>query len=319
VYRVLKALQNTDFTVNRLSQEAQLSYSQAYNAFQDIMSDLQAMTDSTVPIADEVAFQKLGEAVTVDEYRFHLLKDSMAFNFFDYAFKADSPDVHEFCEQNDLSISTLRRRVEGFKVYLQSKGVTLNTSTWAPEGNELRIRMVLVNFFILAYRGVGWPFGDAHYHETVALAKQLHDCAPEAWFNRPEHDTKQDLLALGVQRLRLTQQHALPEIPRLLALTQAPDLADLPVVLRPAAPADPVMESAYFYFSRIHFLSLQGHMTWTDQWLIDHFQRRADAVAHFADGLLAYLVTQAPSNTPDADVNGHELLRANLYRMAYSF
>lgn len=197
VYRVLKALQNTDFTVNRLSQEAQLSYSQAYNAFQDIMADLQAMTDATVPIADEEAFQKLGVDVTVDQYRFHLLRDSMAFNFFDYAFKAENPDVHQFCAQNDLSISTLRRRVEGFKTYLQSKGVALNTSTWAPEGSELRIRMVMINFFVLAYRGVGWPFGDAHYHETVALATQFRQAAPDAWFNQPEHEAKQDLLALG--------------------------------------------------------------------------------------------------------------------------
>ncbi len=53
VYRVLKALQNTNFTVNRLSQEAQLSYSQAYNAFQDIIADLQqlkAASPSTSPM-----------------------------------------------------------------------------------------------------------------------------------------------------------------------------------------------------------------------------------------------------------------------------
>ncbi|WP_369385964.1 helix-turn-helix domain-containing protein [Lacticaseibacillus manihotivorans] len=58
--------------------------------------------------------------------------------------------MHDFCTEHDISISTLRRRVEPFKAYLQSKGVTLNTSAWGLEGSELRIRMVILNFFILA-------------------------------------------------------------------------------------------------------------------------------------------------------------------------
>lgn len=87
VYRVLKALQNTAFTVNKLSQEAQLSYSQTYNAFQDIMADLQTMSPKTVSTADEEAFNILAQNVSVDQYRFHLLNHSMAFAFFDYLFK----------------------------------------------------------------------------------------------------------------------------------------------------------------------------------------------------------------------------------------
>lgn len=318
VYRVLKALDTSTFTVNRLSQEAQLSYSQAYNAFQDIMNDLQVLQATQVEIADEDAYRQLSEHVTVDQYRFHLLQESMSFAFFDYLFKTATPDVHTFCDEHDISISTLRRRVDAFKNYLQTKGVTLNTSSWALEGSELRIRMVILNFFILGYRGAGWPLDDANYQAALSEYGRIAKKYPDQWFTI-QHQSKQDLLAICVQQLRMAQNHYLPQETAFTRLTQAPGMPTLPPVIQAPTPRDAVNESGYFYFLRMHYLSLGAELTATDHWLITHFEHRNDEITAFADGLLASLLQAAPQDAGESDPAGHELLRANLYRMSYSY
>lgn len=318
VYRVLKALEASTFTVNRLSQEAQLSYSQAYNAFQDIMADLQVLQHTQVEIADEDAYRKLSQNVTVDQYRYHLLTQSMSFAFFDYLFKACDPDVHTFCSEHDISISTLHRRVDAFKNYLQTKGVSLNTSSWALEGSELRIRMVILNFFILGYRGAGWPLDDTNYQATLSEYGRIAKKYPDQWFTI-QHQSKQDLLAICVQQLRMHQGHYLPQEQAFTRLTQAPGMPTLPPVVQAPTPRDAVNESGYFYFLRMHYLSLSTELTATDHWLITHFQQRNDEITAFADGLLNTLLQAAPADAAESDPTAHELLRANLYRMSYSY
>lgn len=318
VYRVLKALQNTAFTVNKLSQEAQLSYSQTYNAFQDIMADLQTMSPKTVSTADEEAFNILAQNVSVDQYRFYLLNNAMAFAFFDYLFKTPTPDVHDFCTEHDISISTLRRRVEPFKAYLQSKGVTLNTSAWGLEGSELRIRMVILNFFILGYRGAGWPLGNADYELCLTECSRIARTYQGQWFTADPSLAKQDLLAMMVQHMRMQQGNVLPQEVAFTRLTQAPGAQVLPDVIQADKAWVSTNESGFFYFCRIHFLSLGTKPTAADHWLIDHFQRRDSVVAHFADGLINYLVAQNPELLA-VTTRDSELLRANLYRITYSY
>ncbi len=55
-----------------------------------------------------------------------------------------------------------------------------------------------------------------------------------------------------------------------------------------------------------------------DVWLLAHFQQRDGIVAHFADGLITFLDAQVPDDVPNR-ITEHEQLRANLYRLTYTF
>lgn len=324
VFRVMKALQSSNFTINRLSQVTGLSYSQTYNAFQDIMAGLQQMHEKPVKTTTEVAFTELAGKLTVDQYRFHLLANSMAFQFFDYLFKTEKPDVHDFCKVNQLSISTLRRRIDPFKVYIQAHNITLNASTWALEGSEMQIRLLMLTFFQLAYRGNGWPFSTTNLAQTRATFSTIQ--AQKAPF-LPEvqpNVTKQDLLMLAIQLMRIAQGHVLEETDRLMLLVVGEEEDPLPLIFtseRFPALSTPQLaaECAFYCFTRIHFISIENTLSARDQWLLDHFAATDNLVARFAGGMLDALCNAAQPDSSEADPANHSVLHANLTRLAYTY
>lgn len=111
--------------------------------------------------------------------------------------------------------------MEPFKAYLQSKGVTLNTSAWGLEGSELRIRMVILNFFILGYRGAGWPLGNADCELCLTECSRIAHTYQGQWFTADPSLAKQDLLAMMVQHMRMQQGNVLPQEVAFTRLTQA--------------------------------------------------------------------------------------------------
>ncbi|WP_407894210.1 hypothetical protein [Lacticaseibacillus sp. N501-2] len=121
-----------------------------------------------------------------------------------------------------------------------------------------------------------------------------------------------------VQHMRMTQGAVLPQEVAFTRLTQAPGAEVLPDVIQADRAWVATNESGFFYFCRIHFLSLAPKPTATDRWLIDHFQRRNSVVAHFADGLIDFLASQEADVLQNAPKD-HDLLRANLYRVTYSY
>ncbi|WP_054722564.1 hypothetical protein [Lacticaseibacillus nasuensis] len=86
VFRVMKALSTSSFTVTRLAEVVGLSYAQTYAAFQAIMKDLQSLGIVPETAVNEVTFQHIAKAITVDQYRLHLLDQSPSFNLFRYLF-----------------------------------------------------------------------------------------------------------------------------------------------------------------------------------------------------------------------------------------
>ncbi|WP_461226832.1 helix-turn-helix domain-containing protein [Lacticaseibacillus suihuaensis] len=207
VFRYLKALQDSSFTINRLAHESKLSYSQTYNAFQDIMVALQLMQHRAIADLNEADFRAVGGGVSVDTYRYHLLADTVAFRFFDQLFRSGGFDVHAFCQQEGISLPTLRRKIAPFKTYMAQCGVTMNAVTWALEGSELRVRLLLLTFYQLAFRGVGWPFGTRRFQQAKADFTAICTADP-TWF-APGRATKLDLMVLAVQAMRLDNGHAL--------------------------------------------------------------------------------------------------------------
>ncbi|MFD1431456.1 helix-turn-helix domain-containing protein [Lacticaseibacillus yichunensis] len=322
VFRVMKALEDTNFTVNRLSAETQLSYSQAYNAYQDILNGLARLSGQPADATAE--FSTLSAGVTVDRYRFQLLQDSMAFQFYDYAFRTQTPNVHDFCKNRDYSISTLRRRIDPFKTYLQSLGLSLNASTWALEGDELQIRLAMLTFFQLAYRGAGWPFASQNLQVVQGLYQSISEDASQQWFPAPRTATKQILLTLAICWMRIQFGHVLPPKAKLTKLFADKDARPLPMVFTserfPELNAVALTtECAAYYFLRLHFLTIEDTPDALDNWMIDQFDEKTDPVGAFAAGLINTLQTHELAFRPDAPTRDHTVLRANLLRCAFTF
>ncbi|MCX2455346.1 helix-turn-helix domain-containing protein [Lacticaseibacillus nasuensis] len=317
VFRVMKALSTSSFTVTRLAEVVGLSYAQTYAAFQAIMKDLQSLGIVPEAAVNEVTFQHIAKAITVDQYRLHLLDQSPSFNLFRYLFTAPVPNVHEFCADHHYNITTLRRRAAAYKRYLASCHITLNTSTWALEGAEVQIRLAMETFFLLGYRGNGWPFTaalDATVRDHLA---RLTPAVRQQWFI-PLASAMQDRMRLACQLLRQRQGHLLPELPALSYLEQA-EKRPLPPLFTDDELSDAhrQTETLFYCFMQLHSLSFDLQPTPATSWLLSRFGALEVAPVVYAKGLVDWLDQheQALGGEP---ANNDRML-ANLYRIAYSF
>lgn len=320
VFRLMKAHSPNNFTINRLNEESGLTYSQTYNAYQEIMADLQQMYPSRTRHGSPVTFSELCGELTVDEYRFHLLNQSMAFQFFDYVFRTAKPDVHTFCVQAGISISTLRRRVAPFRHYMSKKGLHLDASTWAPEGPETQVRIMILTFYMLAYRGVGWPFSEQEFKQARQAFTVLNDEAPSTLAYTTAVPNKQDVMLLAIQCGRIAVGHVIgigDQIPQI-----TPDDAGSPFYTTANFPqlsaAAIRRERDYYDFCRMHYVSIRETLSGQDQTIMAYL-KTLPAVHHFAQGLLDYLLAACDQQTPEAERRKHDVLLANLHRLAFSY
>lgn len=102
LFRAMKTLQQTTMSINTLSRNTGLSYSQPYTAFQTVLAQLnQILPDKKI---DESNFAAVLPDVSIDRYRFSLLKNSLPFEFFDGVFKNPHSDFHAFKQHHQTSI-----------------------------------------------------------------------------------------------------------------------------------------------------------------------------------------------------------------------
>lgn len=320
VFRLMKAHSPNNFTINRLNEESGLTYSQTYNAYQEIMADLAQMYPSHIKHGSDVTFTELAGELSVDEYRFHLLNQSMAFRFFDYAFRAEAPDVHAFCQDAGISISTLRRRVAAFRHYMTAKGLRLNASTWAPEGPEAQLRILILTFYKLAYRGVGWPFSEREFKQARQMFAALNVAAPGSIHNATAVPNKQDVMLLAIQAHRIacghfvTPSEQLPTVAKSGAGSPVYNRAHFPQLSEP----DLACERDYYDFCQMHYVSLRETLNGQDQTIMAYL-RTIPPVHEFAQGMLDFLLAACQEGTKEAAPHAHDVLLANLHRAAFSF
>ncbi|WP_203624019.1 MULTISPECIES: helix-turn-helix domain-containing protein [unclassified Lacticaseibacillus] len=322
VFRLMKAHATTNFTINRLTQESGLSYSQTYNAYQEIMADVQEMYPGKPVTNTSEGFTQVAGPLTVDEYRFHLLNQSMAFRFFDYAFRTGAANVHQFCATTATSISTLRRRIAPFRRYMQGKEIRLDASTWAPDGSETQIRLLILTFYLLAYRGVGWPFSEAAFKKAKAAFDLLNQKRRGGLYTPTAVPNKQDLMILAIQAMRIRSGHVVSPSEQLPALF-APDDTSRQVYstahFPDLSPAALECERNHYDLCRMHYVSMRETLTAQDQIIMERLAVPDTPVHRFAQGLLDFLLAACDPSTPEARPENHAVLLANLHRIAFSY
>nr|WP_276580263.1 helix-turn-helix domain-containing protein [Lacticaseibacillus parakribbianus] len=274
-------------------------------------------------IADlnEADFRAVGGGVSVDTYRYHLLADTVAFRFFDQLFRSGGFDVHAFCQQEGISLPTLRRKIAPFKAYMAQCGVTMNAVTWALEGSELRVRLLLLTFYQLAFRGVGWPFGTRRFQQAKADFAAITAADP-TWF-APGRATKLDLMVLAVQALRLDNGHALAPNKRWQGVVADAGMTLAPLIYTPSRFAtlpQPIRaaERDFYYFCRVHFLSFDAAVSPVQDRIMTAFRAGDHAIGRFASGLLDAMIDASDPTTREAAPSRHAVLSINLHRMALS-
>ncbi|WP_056989135.1 helix-turn-helix domain-containing protein [Lacticaseibacillus camelliae] len=322
VFRLMKAHAENNFTINRLTQESGLTYSQTYNANQEIMADLQQMYPSKKQPNGNASFTILVGQLTVDEYRFHLLNQSMAFRFFDYVFRTPAPNVHHFCASADISISTLRRRIAPFRRYMASKGVHLDASTWAPDGPETQIRILILTFYLLAYRGVGWPFSEEAFDTARRDFDLLNQPQQGAVYNATAVPNKQDVMVLAIQAMRIAGGHLIRPAEQLPTLFSASDnAAKVFAPSRFPALSEPALECErnYYDFCRMHYVSMRETLNGQDQLILDRLATPDTPIHNFAQGLMDFLLAACDPQSAEAKPEKHTVLLANLHRIAFSY
>ncbi|KRM72444.1 helix-turn-helix domain-containing protein [Lacticaseibacillus brantae] len=323
--RLFKALKNggqDDLSINKLSKRVGMSYQQTYNAFQDVMQDLEHISNQKAN-PDENDFARMAKTVSIDRYRFYLLQQSVSFRFFDTLFITSQPDAKQFCTDYDISLSTLRRRIEPFRQYLSSVQVNLNTSSWELEGTEIDIRSAMVAFYQVSYRGNGWPFADMpreyvhHQLETINAFGEQFVFIPQAVVQKP------DLIQLAVQLLRINQGAVLsPQIRMQGLMRYAPEDVHPLIFTRTNFPQQTSTtlsaERNYFYFCQLEKFSVADQLNHSDELIRKFLNQHDNPIKRFADGLMATLY-QSGNHLRHAEVQEARVLHANFLRLGFIF
>lgn len=144
MFRVLNTLDDQSFTLNDIGTQMNMSYQKTYNIYQGLLDDMGLIDPS-------IKYEKINKKditsdsfpVPIDMYRLFLLKESIVFQAFDYAFQTQKPAIDEFCNAHFISKSTLLRKMAPLRKHMKQYGITISTTNLKFEGDERCIRFFL--------------------------------------------------------------------------------------------------------------------------------------------------------------------------------
>lgn len=324
LFRMLKALGDQSFTVNKLSVGLKLSYQKTLKTYHELEANLRTiqLANHRPDLAQSESFQNLCLGIHVDTYRFFLLQHAICFQFYNQLLQDGQINFEHFAATHGVSTSTLRRRVEPFRKFLYTRKLAFDMNQWVLQGSELSIRQLMTTFFNEAYRGGSWPFTELS-KETVAECDTTLQTMPSMFQNKNTQVlTLRRMIALGVQLLRINQGHYF--VPNSQMDKMLPDgkyLKDL-VFTREFFPNLPpralAAERYYYYFMRISKLDLSRQASPLQRNITNYFTSFDNPVRNFADTLLVAL-TQTLDPFHTMRIRTDAVLRTNLYRVAYSY
>lgn len=324
LYQMLKTAPIQGLTINRMSELMSLSYQQTYNAYQNVVKHLLAMQPALQPPKGKRTkpdMETLSENVHLEHFRFFLLNQSLAFQFYNACFQNDGVDVSSFCTEHKVSLSTLRRRLDPYRTFLRSKGINFDGASWQPLGNEMVIRFMLVAFFREGFRGAPWPFTAISEEEAQKIFLVIN----QADFMGVDHAqalTRRNLNKIAIIKMRLCQGHPVSPNRR---LGQIIDLK----------PTESIAPFTPDYFPGVHqrILNIERgfyHFVRLSKLNVDDFdtQARQDLRATMAkndmpvSGIVSYLHSQLTEGLEPSDalaVRTNPSLLTNLYRLCITY
>ncbi|WP_309148116.1 helix-turn-helix domain-containing protein [Enterococcus plantarum] len=179
VFKRITQINQSDISITQLSEELSLNYQQVFIIMNEINHDL-AKVISTHPSI----LQKAGKIdstnllVTIDEYRYFLLKKSVPFQFILYFLNHDSPNIDDFCQRYYVSRSTVSRKMLPLKRHVKQYNLRFTYTEANLIGDERAVRVALFDALWLGTRGTIWPFKSVPREEAERLAEAFSEYFP---------------------------------------------------------------------------------------------------------------------------------------------
>ncbi|SOB44508.1 helix-turn-helix domain-containing protein [Latilactobacillus sakei] len=128
------------------------TYGSLYNTYMSIVADLKEVIGE-----DTEDIQRLF-SVPLDAYHYHLVNQSDVFDFVNILLKGEEVKFEEFWTSHDISKATALRHLKGVRDLIRSFDIRMYYDPIRLEGDENKIRLVLIILFWLATDGHTWPF-----------------------------------------------------------------------------------------------------------------------------------------------------------------
>lgn len=324
LFKLMKSLSGNSLTVSRLSTLMNLSYPQTYKAHQEVYADLVEINNKQLnrDVTVDSSFQELAGDITVEAYRFFLLKQSLAFQFIDEAFQNDGVDIDEFAKRAGLSTATIRRRLDPFRDLMQRNKLYFDQTTWAPRGPEFGLRSLLNAFYFEGYRGGPWPFENTISREDARQIFLVINKHNMLGVDQTDVISRGNLIMIGVLKMRLKQGHAVPMSTRFDQLISYEKNADNEPFTAKYFPnvTERVLtnEMRHYHFLRAVVMSSSAHDTHGGRELRTHLQSFANPVDDFVQKVMDDLTTDMDSLSK-LHTRGDVVLQTNMYRLGMAY
>ncbi|WP_086443736.1 helix-turn-helix domain-containing protein [Candidatus Enterococcus lemimoniae] len=179
LFKRITQLNQSDISITQLSDELSLNYQQTFIIINEISNDLTKVLSNHPAIlkkAGKIDSTKL--LVTIDEYRYFLLKKSVPFQFILYLLNHDSPNIDDFCERYYVSRSTVSRKMLPLKKHVKQFNLRFTYTEANLTGDERAVRVALFDTLWLGTRGTIWPFKSVAKEEAERLAEAFSEYFP---------------------------------------------------------------------------------------------------------------------------------------------
>ena len=316
LFQYLSSQEPEVIQVNAVAERFQHTYQQTYNLLTEIDFELGQLDATQAPLLirnGRIDLRKLH--VTLDEYRYALLLESLPFQFVLYLLHNEKGTIEDFCQQNFVSRSTVNRKLKKINQYLADYGMRFSYNPVDLLGDERMIRITLFYFTWLGTRGVAWPFSIPkeqvypladHYIRYFSMANSFMG--------------RQELLYFAtIFELRISQNHLVAYDHKFDFLLEDTPYFDMTSLndYKGLSAEEAKGESSFIYFLA-HFAPY--FTTNKDPLLQDtlaNFARKPNVVWDFSKAFFDFVETSVL--TPDQLAAERELLLGNLLNITLSF
>ncbi|GGC99722.1 helix-turn-helix domain-containing protein [Enterococcus wangshanyuanii] len=179
LFKRITQINQPDISITQLSEEKSLNYQQTFIILNEINNDLMKIMKTHPAIlkkAGKIDSTKL--LVTIDEYRYFLLKKSVPFQFILYLLNHEKPSIDDFCQRYFVSRSTVSRKMLPLKKHVKQFNLRFGYTEANLIGDERAARVALFNALWLGTRGTAWPFESVAFDDAERLALAFSEYFP---------------------------------------------------------------------------------------------------------------------------------------------
>lgn len=159
IFKSITKIKENNYSISRLSDVFSLNYQQTFMFLSEINNDLQKIDENQPSILKKAGkIDRSLLTITIDEYRYFLLNETVPFQYLLYLLNDESPTIEDFCQKNFISRSTISRKMLPLQKHLKQFKLRFTYTESNLIGDERLVRVVLYNCIWLGTRGTAWPF-----------------------------------------------------------------------------------------------------------------------------------------------------------------